>query len=186
MFASRLSESFPESLAQRLQSRQPQEPEGGDGRHSQWHSEILWKPGWFRGSVNIGKNIILEDWLVHGDGRTGAILLTAAFWKKSMPCKILWPSKISTFLHYRHLGLLHLSQCTRKLTTVMPPGCLAWLASGGRANWGCSLGLSENWVFHQTRPVKWVWLAPLSQAIFPMIAGFWLPFWFHHQCLKRN
>jgi hypothetical protein len=38
---------------------------------------------------------------------------------------------LSTFLHYRHLVLLHLSQCARKLTTVMPPGCLASLALGG-------------------------------------------------------
>ena len=30
-----------ESLAQRLQSRQPEEPEAGDGCYSQWHPEIL-------------------------------------------------------------------------------------------------------------------------------------------------
>ena len=58
MFASRLSESFPESLAQRLQSRQPQEPEGGDGRHSQWHSEILWKLGWFMGMATTGISFV--------------------------------------------------------------------------------------------------------------------------------
>ena len=34
-----------ESLAQRLQSRQPEEPEAGDGCYSQWHPEILQKTG---------------------------------------------------------------------------------------------------------------------------------------------
>ena len=56
MLPCRRSSSFPGSLAQRQQSRQPQAPARGDGRDSQWHPEILWKTGWFRASVNIRNN----------------------------------------------------------------------------------------------------------------------------------
>ena len=45
-----------ESLAQRLQSRQPEEPEAGDGCYSQWHPEISWKTGCFMGMATYGNH----------------------------------------------------------------------------------------------------------------------------------